>query len=106
MTMRRRIAALESRHPARGLDMPTTIFLTSPDLGATVALLLGGCNLSREPDEPEADFIARAVAVASDADLMGVLGNRHEPRAALTAATLEALRRKHNRASQQRDNGR
>lgn len=63
-TLRTRLDRLEGKRG--GADGgPAVIFLCESGGEARAALVMGGGTLSREPDESDADFMARASQAAS-----------------------------------------
>jgi len=100
MTLRKRIDRLAAKAGADSCAEPHVVFLCEAGGETRVALLKGGGTLSREPDETEAAFMARASdgttgAVFLPDNTRDALASGNAPRWAQSELVIRALRAKH-----------
>lgn len=101
MTLSKRLARLEAERGKGAADMPSVIFLCDVETGEpSVALIVGGESISREPDETREAFEARAT-VGTPAVIhlpengRDALATGEAPQWAQSALAMRALRQKH-----------
>lgn len=101
MTLSKRLARLEAERGKGAVEMPSVIFLCDGFTGEPMsALIIGGGNISREPDETREAFEARATAGTPAAIHLpengrDALATGEAPQWAQGALAMRALRQKH-----------